>query len=34
MASIELAEDAEEKAEMMAALQDMDSLDEAFAGQY
>ena len=34
MASIEPAEDAEEKAEMMAALQDMDSLDEAFAGQY
>ncbi len=33
-ASIEPAEDAEEKAEMMAALQEMDSLDEAFAGQY
>jgi len=33
-ASIEPAEDAEEKAEMMAALQDMDSSDEAFAGQY
>lgn len=34
MASIEPAEDAEEKAEMMAALHEMDSLDEAFAGQY
>lgn len=34
MPSIEPAEDAEEKAEMMAALQEMDSLDEAFAGQY
>jgi single-strand DNA-binding protein len=33
-ASIEPAEDSEEKAEMMAALQDMDSFDEAFAGQY
>ena len=34
MASIEPAEDTEEKAEIMAALQDMDSSDEAFAGQY
>lgn len=34
MASIEPAEDAEEKAEMMATLNEMDSLDEAFAGQY
>ncbi len=34
MPAIEPAEDAEEKAEMMAALHEMDSLDEAFAGQY
>ena len=34
MTSIEPAEDAEEKAEMIAALHEMDSLDEAFAGQY
>ena len=34
MASIETAEDAEEKAEIMAAVHEMDSLDEAFAGQY
>lgn len=34
MATIEPTEDAEEKSEMMAALHDMDSLDEAFAGQY
>lgn len=33
-ASIEPAEDAEEKAEMMAALGDMDAGDEAFAGQF
>lgn len=33
-ASIKPSEDTEEKAEMMAALHDMDSLDEAFAGQY
>jgi len=33
-ASIEPAEDAEEKAEMMAAISEMDSSDEAFAGQY
>jgi len=29
-----IAEDAEERAEMLAALHDMDSPDEAFAGQY
>lgn len=34
LTSTEPVEDAEEKAEMMAALQDMDSSDEAFAGQY
>jgi len=34
MPSIEPEEDAEEKAEMMAAVHEMDSLDEAFAGQY
>ncbi|HMS40699.1 MAG TPA: single-stranded DNA-binding protein [Pyrinomonadaceae bacterium] len=34
MPAIEPAEDAEEKAEMMAALHEMDSLDKAFAGQY
>ena len=34
MNSIEPAEDVEQKAEMMAALHEMDSLDEAFAGQY
>lgn len=33
-ASIEPADNAEEKAEMMAALSEMDSSDEAFAGQY
>ncbi len=34
MASIEPAEDAEEKAEMMAAVYEMDTSDEAFAEQY
>jgi single-strand DNA-binding protein len=29
-----IAEDAEERAEMLAAMRDMDSSDEAFAGQY
>lgn len=33
-AAIKPAEDAEEKAEMMAAVHEMDSIDEAFAGQY
>ncbi len=34
MASEEIADDAEERAEMLAAVRDMDSPDEAFAGQY
>jgi single-strand DNA-binding protein len=34
MSELEPAEDAEEKAEMLAAVHEMDSLDEAFAGQY
>lgn len=33
-AAEEIAEDAEERAEMLAATRDMDSPDEVFAGQY
>ena len=34
MPSIEPAEDADERAEMLAAVQEIDAPDEAFAGQY
>ena len=34
MPSINASEDDEEKAEMLAALGEMDAADEAFAGQY
>lgn len=34
ISSSEPAEDTEEKAEMLAAIQEMDAPDEAFAGQY